>query len=48
MIKNFLSTLYEFFEIMGRARAAAHLARHGLHVEAKALMLSKLDCGHYR
>jgi hypothetical protein len=47
MIKNILSTLNEFFETMGRARAAAHLARHGLHAEAKALMLSKLDRGHY-
>jgi hypothetical protein len=47
MMKDFLNTLYGIFETMGRARAAAHLARHGLHAEAKALMLSKLDRRHY-
>lgn len=47
MIKNFLNALYQIFETMGRATAASHLARCGLHAEAKALMLSKLDRGHY-
>ncbi len=40
-MKNFLNTLYEIFESMGRAKAAAHFARSGMHAEAKALMLSK-------
>jgi hypothetical protein len=40
-MKNFLNTIYEFFESMGRAKAAAHLARCGMHEEAKALMLAK-------
>ena len=47
MMKKILNNLYEIFETMGRARAAAHLARCGLHAEAKALMLSKLDCDYY-
>lgn len=41
MIKNFLHSLYQICESMGRAKAAAHLARCGLHAEAKALMLQQ-------
>jgi hypothetical protein len=40
-MKNFLNTLYEIFEGLGKARAASHLARCGMHKEAKELMLAK-------
>jgi hypothetical protein len=39
-MKSFLNTIYEVMESMGRAKAAAHLSRMGLHQEAKALMLA--------
>lgn len=39
-MKNFLKQVVEFFDAVGRARAAAHLSRQGLHAEAKALMLA--------
>lgn len=40
-MKQIFNTIYEFFESIGRAKAAAHLSRNGLHDEAKALMLAK-------
>ena len=40
-MKNFLNTLYEIFESMGKAKAASHLARCGMHKEARDLMLAK-------
>lgn len=40
-MKTLLNTIYEIFESIGRAKAASHLARHGLYAEAKALMLAK-------
>lgn len=40
-MKSFLNALYEIFESLGRAKAASHLARCGLHDEARALMLAK-------
>lgn len=40
-MKNVLTTLYKIFENIGRAKAAAHLSRCGLHKEAKELMLGK-------
>lgn len=40
-MKKILNAIYEVLESMGRAKAAACLARHGRHKEAKALMLSK-------
>lgn len=40
-MKTFLNAVCDLFESMGKARAAAHLARCGLHKEAKALMLAK-------
>jgi hypothetical protein len=39
-MKLFLNAIYEILESMGRAKAAAHLAQHGHHAEAKALMLA--------
>jgi hypothetical protein len=39
-MKNFLNAIYEVMESIGRAKAAAHLSRMGLHQEAKALMLA--------
>jgi hypothetical protein len=38
-MKKFFSVIYEIMESMGRAKAAAHLSRNGLHDEARALML---------
>ena len=38
-MKTILNTIYEILESMGRAKAAAHLSRQGLHQEAKDLML---------
>jgi hypothetical protein len=40
-MKKILNAIYEILESMGRAKAAACLARHGRHVEAKALMLTE-------
>lgn len=40
-MKTFLNTLYEICLSIGQARAAAALARSGMHDQAKALMLSK-------
>jgi hypothetical protein len=40
-MKSFLNTLYEIFESMGRAKAAAHFARAGMHKEARDIMLAK-------
>ncbi len=37
-MKNFLNTLYEICVSIGQARAAAAMARAGMHEEAKALM----------
>jgi hypothetical protein len=39
-MKSFLNAIYEILESIGRAKAAAHLSRQGLHAEAKALMLA--------
>jgi hypothetical protein len=40
-MKRIFNAIYEILESMGRAKAAACLARHGRHEEAKALMLTK-------
>jgi hypothetical protein len=40
-MKRFLNALYEIFESLGRAKAASHLARCGMHKEARDLMLAK-------
>ena len=40
-MKNILNTIYEIFESMGKAKAASHLARCGMHKEAKELMMAK-------
>ena len=40
-MKNFLNTLFEILESLGKAKAASHLARCGMHQEAKDLMLAK-------
>jgi hypothetical protein len=39
-MKNFLNTLYEICISIGRARAAAAMARAGMHKEAQELMAS--------
>jgi hypothetical protein len=39
-MKSFLNAICEILESIGRAKAAAHLSRQGLHAEAKALMLA--------
>jgi hypothetical protein len=39
-MKKIINTIYEIMESIGRAKAAAHLSRMGLHDEAKALMLT--------
>ena len=39
-MKKIFNVIYEIMESMGRAKAAAHLSRQGLHKEAKALMLA--------
>jgi hypothetical protein len=39
-MKSFFNVIYEVLESVGRAKAAAHLSRQGLHAEAKALMLA--------
>jgi hypothetical protein len=40
-MKAFLNALYEIGLSIGQARAAAAMARAGLHEEAKAIMLAK-------
>jgi hypothetical protein len=40
-MKNFLKTLYEISLAIGQARAAAAMARAGMHKEAKEIMLAK-------
>lgn len=40
-MKTFLNTVYGFFEAMGKARAAAVLARSGRYAEAQALYTTK-------
>lgn len=40
-MKKFFTVIYEVMESLGRAKAAAHLSRQGLHKEAKALMLAE-------
>jgi hypothetical protein len=40
-MKNILSSIYEIFESIGKAKTAAHLTRCGMHAEAKALMMEK-------
>lgn len=40
-MKQFLIRVVDFFESMGRARAASELARAGHYKEAQALMLKK-------
>jgi hypothetical protein len=39
-MKKILNAIYEVMESVGRAKAAAHLSRMGMHEEAKALMLA--------
>jgi hypothetical protein len=40
-MKNFLNTLYQFSLSIGQSRAAAAMARAGMHEEAKAIMMAK-------
>lgn len=40
-MKNFFNAVCDLFESMGKARAAAQLARCGMHKEARDLMLAK-------
>jgi hypothetical protein len=40
-MKNFFEILFNFFEAVGTAKAAAELSRQGRFDEAKALMSSK-------
>ena len=37
-MKNFLTTLYNFFQSLGEAKAASAMARAGMHREAENLM----------
>jgi len=37
-MKNFLNTLYNFFQSLGEAKAASAMARAGMHKEAENLM----------
>jgi hypothetical protein len=39
-MKSFLNAIYKIMKSMGRAKAAAYLARHGHVEQAKALMLA--------
>jgi hypothetical protein len=39
-MKKFFTAIYEVMESLGRAKAAAYLARHGHIEQAKALMLA--------
>jgi hypothetical protein len=38
-MKKIFTIIYEILESMGRAKAAAHLSRHGQHAKAKELLL---------
>lgn len=38
-MKKIFHTIYSLMECMGRAKAAACLARNGYHAEARAIML---------
>lgn len=38
-MKKILNTVWGLMAAMGRAKAAACLARHGYHAEARAIML---------
>jgi hypothetical protein len=40
-MKTFLNVLYEIGLSIGQARAAAAMARAGMHEEAKAIMMSR-------
>lgn len=40
-MKQFFNAIYQVLESMGRAKAAAHLSRHGQYEQAKALMLAE-------
>lgn len=40
-MKTILHAIYEIFESIGRAKAAAHMARCGMLDEAKELMTAK-------
>lgn len=40
-MKSILSKIMEVIESLGKARAAAELARAGYHKEAQAIMLEK-------
>lgn len=40
-MKNFLNTLYQLSLSIGQARAAAAMARAGMHKEARDIMLAK-------
>jgi hypothetical protein len=40
-MKQLLNTIYKIFESIGKAKAAAHLTRCGMHKEAQALMMAK-------
>ena len=40
-MKKLLSAIYEFFENVGRARAAAYFAQRGMYTEAREIMLYK-------
>lgn len=42
-MKKFLIGILEFFEDLGRARAAAELARAGKYKEAQSLYRSEFD-----
>jgi len=37
-MKSFLNAIYEILESIGRAKAAAHLSRQGMHNEDHDLM----------
>jgi hypothetical protein len=39
-MKRFFNAVYQILESIGRAKAAAHLSRQGLHEQAKAIMLA--------
>lgn len=39
-MKKIFNVICEILESIGRAKAAAHLSRQGLHAEAKALLLA--------
>jgi hypothetical protein len=43
-MKKILKSVYCFFEMMGRARAAAALSRQGQHELAKKIILERCEC----